>query len=210
MLRRWGAIVAVRSPLSRPLRRLSFFAALSVLAHAATIVGSGPFRLTGLGLGAAGEGARFELHARLVEQPPARAEEAAGAAESEPPAPRPPEEEPAGPRGRDAEAGSLALPAPEKWYTAREVDVRAEPLGAVVLRYPERLRGTLAAGTVRLRLFIDEHGVVRKLVVAAADPPGLFEEEAKSAWQEVRFRPALKESAPVKSQKLIELTYRPE
>jgi len=109
-----------------------------------------------------------------------------------------------------ASAGSagLALPAPDTWYTASEVDVRAEPLSEVRLRYPENLSSPVA-GTVRIRLFIDEGGVVRKLQIASSEPPGLFDEAAKRAWEDVRFTPARKNGVAVKSQKLVELTYAP-
>jgi protein TonB len=107
------------------------------------------------------------------------------------------------------EVAGIALPSPDKWYTAQEVDVRAEPLAGVAVQYPENLRGP-AAGKVRLRVFIDERGVVRKIQVAASEPPGLFDESARKAWEDVMFSPAIKNGAPVKSQKLLELTYQPD
>lgn len=196
--------------MSRSTLRLGLFVAASVLVHAFTIFGVDPFRFTGLNAGAGP--ARFELHATLAPAPaaapqvePGDASDSAASAEHATPA--------TAPAARDSslrEEAGLALPSPDKWYTAREVDVRAEPLTAIPLRYPESLRGTLVGGKVRLRLFIDERGALRKMQVADAEPPGLFEEAAKRAWSDIRFTPALKDGVPVKSQKLIELTYVPD
>jgi len=111
--------------------------------------------------------------------------------------------------GAAADAAGLALPEAEKWHTAREVDVRAQPLTEIRLRYPEHLRGEAVLGKVQLRLFIDERGVVRKMQVAASEPDKMFDEAAKQAWEGVMFSPALKNGAPVKSQKLLELIYQP-
>jgi protein TonB len=194
-------------------RRLVLFVAVSVALHAVTILGVGPFRVAGFTPGAGFAG--FELHATLVPAPAAQPE-SAGALEEAPQrdaAPAEDKQSPAPERKasvQPAPESGLALPSPEKWFTAREVDERAEPLTSIALRYPEELRGKLVAGKVRLRLFIDERGVVRKMQVAASDPSGMFDEAAKRAWADVRFRPALKGGAPVKSQKVIELTYVPE
>lgn len=206
--------------MSRNAVRLALFTAVSVLLHAVTIFSVGPFQLTGFGPGAGPWGS--VLHATLAPAPRPEADDDAAApvrdaAPADGKAPSAVQGDQASasitpePLDRSArEEKGLALPVPEKWYTAREVDVRAEPLTPVPLGYPERLRGTLSGGTVQLRLYIDERGVVRKMQIAAAEPPGLFEEAARSAWQEVRFKPALKDGAPVKSQKLIEVLYRPD
>ena len=210
--------------MSRTTLRLGLFVAASVLVHAFTIFGVGPFRFTGLNAGAGP--ARFELHATLAPAPAAAPQVVPGDASDAAPSDTVPSEgktasaasaehaTPAtAPAARDSslrEEAGLALPSPDKWYTAREVDVRAEPLTAIPLRYPESLRGTLVGGKVRLRLFIDERGALRKMQVADAEPPGLFEEAAKRAWSDIRFTPALKDGVPVKSQKLIELTYVPD
>jgi protein TonB len=203
-------------------RRIALFAAASLLLHAVTIFGVGPLRLTGWN--PATQPARFELRVTLAPaRSPAIEVNPLGAEPSERPAPTDGEaggaagdpasgasaQSPRDPHAAEALAG-LALPFPDRWYTAREVDVRAEPVTTVPLRYPESLKGSLAAGRVHLRLFIDEHGVVRRMQVTASDPPGLFDEAAKRAWEQVRFTPALRSGVPVKSQKLIEVLYRAE
>jgi TonB family protein len=104
----------------------------------------------------------------------------------------------------------IAGPAPDKWYTAEEVDVRAEPLASLKLGYPERLAGSRITGRVRIALFIDEEGWVRNAEVVASQPERLFDEIAVSAWQNVRFLPALMSRQAVKSKKLLEIEFHPD
>jgi TonB family protein len=108
----------------------------------------------------------------------------------------------------DREPASVAYPVPDKWYTAEEVDVRAEPLTPVNLVYPEQSAHRIR-GRVRIALFIDERGWVRKAQVLASEPERLFDDAAIRAWQEVRFSPALKDDLPVKSEKLLEMDFTP-
>jgi len=111
--------------------------------------------------------------------------------------------------GAQTGISALALPAPEKWYTADEVDVRALPLQDVTLSYPETLSPVRMPGRVRIALFIDENGWVVKTHVVESEPARLFDEAAIRAWREVRFSPALKSQQPVKSEKLLDITFTP-
>jgi TonB family protein len=108
----------------------------------------------------------------------------------------------------DGERGGAAYPATDKWHTAEEVDVRAEPLTPVHLGYPEHLAARVR-GRVRIALFIDERGWVRKAQVLASEPERLFDLVAIQAWQDVRFSPALKGDLPVKSEKVLEIDFMP-
>ena len=108
----------------------------------------------------------------------------------------------------DREPGSVALPVPDKWHTAQEVDVRAEPLTPVNLVYPEHF-ASRTRGRVRIALFIDEQGWVRKAQVLASEPERLFDAVAIEAWQDVRFSPAQKGDVPVKSEKLLQIDFTP-
>lgn len=102
------------------------------------------------------------------------------------------------------------MPVPERWYEAAELDRRAQPLSPVEPVYPPELAGLSAApAKVRLRLFIDERGTVRKLEIAMAGPRPEFDEAAMRAWEGVRFSPAMKDGVTVKSQKLLELAFSP-
>ena len=106
-------------------------------------------------------------------------------------------------------AGGADLPFPDKWYSATEVDVRAEPLAEVRVEYPEELEGSGIPGRVRLMLFVDERGVVRRVVISEAEPARLFDNAATRAWTDVKFSPAKKAGVAVKSQKLLELNFWP-
>jgi TonB family protein len=112
-------------------------------------------------------------------------------------------EPPAGARGLD-------IPLPDKWYTAAEVDVRAEPRNPPRLDYPQELAMSGLSAIVKLRIFIDERGTVRKVELAEPGPDRAFDLVAQRAWDDVRFSPALKQGVPVKSQKLLELDFTPD
>jgi TonB family protein len=167
----------------RSVARLAVAIAVSSALHVLTVLGMGPLSFMGDGRS---HDSRFDATTELAAKPDTGARS----------------------QGRTGEAG-IELPAPEKWYTAREVDQRAEPLTPITLRYPDHAREQPVAGVVRLRLYIDEYGTVRRIRVTAADPPGVFEENAKKSWEAVRFSAARKDGRPVKSQKVIELSYQP-
>ena len=192
--------------------RFAGFIALSIALHLITVIGTGPLALSTAR--PAGSPARTELHATLVRsdsasRPALSPDAEKPAAASEPASPSSSATGAESPRAEPGVAArGLALPAPDKWYTASEVDVRAEPITDIPLRYPAEIRERIL-GKVRVRVFIDEGGVVRKLQIAESEPPGVFDEAAKQAWQEVRFSPARRNGVAVKSQKLIELNYAP-
>ncbi len=101
------------------------------------------------------------------------------------------------------------IPIPEKWYTATELTILAQPLVMPALRYPEELAGTGVSARVRVKVFVDELGVVRKTEVEQSAPHRAFETAAMAAWEDVRFTPAIKDGRPVKSQKLLEFDFEP-
>lgn len=102
---------------------------------------------------------------------------------------------------------TLGLPADARYYTAKEVDIKATPL-----EMKTRLRtfdnfplGRIA--TVKLRLFISEQGRIDSLEILHADrlpDPTLLRD-----FREVRFRPAERGGRPVKSQKVVEISFVP-
>jgi len=102
------------------------------------------------------------------------------------------------------------MPLPDKWYTASELDVRAQPLTPEKLDYPAELGPLGPAATVRVTLFIDERGFVRKTQLVDGAPVAAFDRAALEAFRDVRFSPAVKNGVPVKSQKLLELDFRPD
>lgn len=97
---------------------------------------------------------------------------------------------------------------PDRWYTASELDVRAEPVTPVEFEYPPRL-GRLI-GRVEVALFIDERGNVRKAQVLSAEPEKLFDEAALNGWRNVRFSPAMRGGVAVKSEKIVQVDFQPE
>ena len=192
--------------------RFALFIALSIAIHLLTAVGAGTLPLAPYKPGSAPRNAAW-LSATIVHadsrQPDATIAEAtpdAGPAA----APRPDQLD-AIPHSVGPGAGekSLSLPVPDTWYVSSELDVRAEPLTEVRLHYPEAVAGQPVAGRVRVRLFIDEVGIVRRIQIASSVPEGVFDDAARAGWQDVRFRPARKNGVAVKSQKLIELTFQP-
>jgi TonB family protein len=107
------------------------------------------------------------------------------------------------------EGAGLDLLLLDKWYTAGELDTRAEPLDSVKLAYPQNLAVGRIGGRVQIALFIDEVGMVRKAKIVASHPERMFDDEALKGWEEIRFSPALKDGQPVKSEKLLEIDFIP-
>jgi hypothetical protein len=93
------------------------------------------------------------------------------------------------------------------YYTAKQVDLKATPLEMKTrMRTPDNFPlGRLA--TVKLRLFINEEGGVDGYEILAADqlPTRALLEDVR----EIRFRPAERAGRPVKSQKVIGISFIP-
>lgn len=128
-----------------------------------------------------------------------------GAATSDPAEPAP-----APPRAPGAPVAAVPLAVPfDRYYTARELDQRAEQTNEVALVYPKTAYEMRRKGTVVLRLYINERGGIDQLGVVSATPAGVFEEAALSAAQSLQFSPAVKNGMPVKSLKVIEIRFDP-
>lgn len=174
-------------------RRLTVAVAASIAVHAALLSAYGPRGTT-----SRGSTPVPVLHAFLAPQPqafenaPPQTHESAGAE--------------TGRGGVDAADG---LPAPERWLRRSELDSTAAPMTGVELVYPETVKSRRGA-QVQVRLFIDERGLVRKVAVERPGPERAFEEAAIRAWRNVRFMPATKNGAAVKSQQVIEVDFQPE
>jgi TonB family protein len=106
--------------------------------------------------------------------------------------------------------GGSSVPTLERYYRNSEVDVQAVPIVHGPLVFPEQAYVSKLAGSVRARVYIDERGnVVSVRIVQARPVRGVFEDAALEALSQVRYRPALLAGEPVKSQKLIEVTFNP-
>lgn len=121
-----------------------------------------------------------------------------------PPSPDEPRMETAGSvsAGRD-EAPTLPLPevpllVDTRWYTAREVERRPEPLGEILPAYPEEARRRGVEGSVIVALHIDETGAVREVEILQSTPPGVFDAAVIAAYGQARFQPAARAGRPVR------------
>ena len=108
---------------------------------------------------------------------------------------------------RPGPPGTLDVPMPDKWYTATELDVRAEPRNSPALQYPQELAASGLSAKVRIVLYIDERGIVRKMQLAESGSEQAFDVAATKAWGAMRFSPAMKNGVAVKSQKVLELDF---
>jgi len=133
----------------------------------------------------------LRLNVEIREAPPPAAASAAGRREAEP----------------VAQARPTTLP--ERYFTSRELDSPAVAREKAPLVYPEDPFMWKLRGKVRLRVFINERGSVDRAVVVRAEPVGDFEEAALAAVLRLVYDPAIKDGRPVRSQKLIEVTFDP-
>ncbi len=95
-----------------------------------------------------------------------------------------------------------------EYYTAREVDQRAQALEEPPLFNPPN--GPVQIGStarVVLLVLINEAGGVDGVAVLESRYKGSYDTVARDAFASIRFSPALKGGKPVKSQKVIEVIY---
>lgn len=102
-----------------------------------------------------------------------------------------------------AAAPGAPLPAPY-YYRASELTERPAPLEQVEPRFPV---GAPDSGRLKLRLYINERGLVDAVEITEAEPAGAFEEAATEAFGAARFRPGYKDARPVKSQIALEVRF---
>jgi hypothetical protein len=109
---------------------------------------------------------------------------------------------------RDDETPSPSrLSAPVRYYTSAEVDIRATPLE---MKTRPRTAANFPLGriaTARLRLFINERGTLDSYQILEAKR--LPDRALLEDFREVRFRPAQRKGRPVKSQKVVEISFIP-
>lgn len=192
---------------ARLVRRLCAFTAMSLALHALVLVAYAP---RGKGGHSHEDRGGHTVHAVLAPAPAATRPESEVTQTDSVTASSGTMEQP---RLTEAASGARqnrsALPLPEMWYPATELDVLAEPLTPAKLVYPEEHIAQAIVTRVRVRLFVDEGGVVRKLEVVESGAEPAFEAAAKKAWESMRFSPAVKDGVAVKSQKLLELEFLP-
>jgi TonB family protein len=171
-------------------RRLGTAFAASLAVHASLAAG-----VAGLVLGgkAGDEPKAVVLVARLQSSSPVPAQSRPASA-SEHPVERAPH--------RGAAPGA-PLPAPY-YHRTSELSERPAPLEQIQPRFPE---GAPETGRLKLRLYINERGLVDAVDITEAEPAGVFEEAAAEAFRAARFRPGYKDATPVKSQIALEVRF---
>lgn len=186
---------------------------LSLAAHLAllTTLGAVPRRYEGA--------MRLTLNARLA-PPPRTAYPEHPFPDSGPTPALPARAEPPAPGDAAASAQKTAEPSadagaplvlPEQYFRSRDLDVPAAPAGKIPLVFPQGAFHQRLHGTVRVRVFIGADGSVESLELVSVTPPGYhFEQAALEAMRLMRYRPAIKDGQPVRSQKVIEVSFDPE
>jgi len=94
-----------------------------------------------------------------------------------------------------------------RYYTSREVDIKATPLE---MRTRPRTNDNFPFGriaTAKLRLFISEEGRLDAYEILEAER--LPNRALLDDFRQVRFRPAERAGRPVKSQKIVEISFVP-
>jgi TonB family protein len=193
-----------------PARRLALGLALSILVHVLVAIGVRPM--------ASSPPAPVPFVPLMVEIAPlapvpeakTRIASATPSEEAVPPPESAPPSVAAAPRSQPAPVTGLDLQfAHDRYYTSREVDVRAEPVNEVDLVYPQPAYQQRIKGRVVLRLLINERGGLDDVSVLESEPRGFFEEAALTATRALVFSPARRHGRSVKSQKTIEVAFDP-
>ncbi len=110
-----------------------------------------------------------------------------------------------------APGGPSAKPAvgtrSETYYKRSQLDARPYLVTKVEPVYPPGVPPT--GGKVRMRLFINEQGMVDRIAIVEATPPTKFDAAAMTAFRGAQFEPGKRKGAAVKSQIVIEMDFRP-
>lgn len=87
----------------------------------------------------------------------------------------------------------------EKYYEVHELNTAPKPLARITPLFPQEALESGLAGAVRLEMFIDEKGEVESLRVLDSTAPGIFDQAAIDAFEHQKFKPGIKDNAPVKA-----------
>ena len=80
-----------------------------------------------------------------------------------------------------------------------ELNVTPTPLARIEPIFPPDALADGTTGTVHLEMFVDEKGEVELLRVIDSTTPGIFDQAAIDAFAHQKFKPGIKDNAPVKS-----------
>lgn len=104
-----------------------------------------------------------------------------------------------------AGADLLPLPAPA-YYATDELTKRPQPQVLEELDTPET-KALVASGTLVLKLWIDDRGIVSDAVVEKSDLPPIFGNAAVDAFKRSRFAPGERDGRRVGTVMRIEISY---
>lgn len=94
-------------------------------------------------------------------------------------------------------------------FTQRpEILNKTEIVRAMQRNYPPELRDRGIGGTVRLRVFVDEHGIVRDSQISRSSGNALLDAAALKVIAVYRFSPALNHGEPVAAWIFYSITFR--
>jgi protein TonB len=101
------------------------------------------------------------------------------------------------------------LPLATYFFARDEVDAPATAISDVMLHYPREAFAAGTHGTVTLEVFVDARGSVVRTAVVDAVPRGIFEDAAREAIGQLRYRPAQREGSAVRSRRLVQVVFDP-
>jgi len=87
----------------------------------------------------------------------------------------------------------------DKYYEVHELNTAPKPLARIEPIFPPDALESGITGVVRLEMFVDEKGEVELLRVIDSTTPGIFDQAAIDAFAHQKFKPGIKDNAPVKS-----------
>jgi protein TonB len=102
---------------------------------------------------------------------------------------------------------SIPVMVDPNWYDSRQLDVQpraSQPINPV---YPADAVRRNQPGSVKLKLKIDEFGVVKDAEVEEGNPPGVFDDSALAAFKMAHFEPARKNGRAVRALIYIRVRY---
>lgn len=85
------------------------------------------------------------------------------------------------------------------WYTGRDLDILPRPLAPIEPVFPPGARLREVSGKVTLALSIDAAGRVVDVSVVRAEPPGVFDDAALTAFRAASFAPGIRGGRAVRS-----------
>jgi protein TonB len=86
--------------------------------------------------------------------------------------------------------------AKELVMTEDAVDQPAQPVQRVPAQYPSSARQKGIEGHVALNILVAADGSVKRVQVLGAEPPGVFDDAARSAVQQWEFKPGVYQGSP--------------